>query len=632
MISASGFVAFDSHKPLKNTYMRRLFAITVSLAVLFAIHDPAFAQFSDFITVKGDKLMDGGKEFRFISFNVPTLHYIEDNLPFAEPNAFRFANEFEITDALVTIKQAGGQAVRIYTPSIRKETDDSSVVRHIYGPGRFDEEGFRIYDKVLEIANTIGIRVIISFLDNWWWWGGPKEYAAFRGKEKQEFWTDSTLIADFRLTVDHILKRVNTITGVPYKDDQAILCWETGNELECPTAWNIATARYIKSLDTHHLVMEGSHTRFIPQEYLDEPAIDIVQTHHYDRAPAIIDYVLANRKSARERKPYIVGEFGFIPVKDMEVLLDSVISSGTNGIMIWSLRQHNRDGGFYYHTNAYRWPGFPSGNAWEEMAVTSLIHRKASEISGITPSPIPIPEPPRLLPIATPYKITWQGSTGASSYVIERKEDKPDAEWKLIASDASDANAAYRPLFSDTTAQVETNYLYRVSATSQSGTSQPSSPYGPVSMDSKMLIDEMANDSKFFAKSGNLQFLTLETIARAKEDRDRLVGSTGEYVVYRLTDSIASVNVEVLAVRLDGDVDVVISSGASPDSLSRLDVRRDIHQNFKNEYGFFTPISYFCDRVPPQHRYVKIVLADNSQIGHIEIVYGAPSSAPKAHR
>ena len=60
--------------------------IALSVA-LFAAVQPAKAQsgFEHFINVRGDQLMDGGQPFRFISFNLPNLQMIEDNLPFAEP-------------------------------------------------------------------------------------------------------------------------------------------------------------------------------------------------------------------------------------------------------------------------------------------------------------------------------------------------------------------------------------------------------------------------------------------------------------------------------------------------------------------------------------------------------------------
>ena len=73
--------------------------------------------------------------------------------------------------------------------------------------------------------------MIFPLVDNWNWWGGVADYAAFRGQPREAFWTDPRLIADFQDTVRFVLTRRNTVSGVPYKDDKAILCWELGNEL-----------------------------------------------------------------------------------------------------------------------------------------------------------------------------------------------------------------------------------------------------------------------------------------------------------------------------------------------------------------------------------------------------------------
>ena len=207
--------------------MKKILPILILLALCTIFSN---AQFKNFITVKGDKLMDGDAELRFISCNVPNLHYIEDYLPFSGTNQWRLPDEFEIRDALISIKQMGGKVARIYVFSVRKEGDTVEIF-HVEGPGKFNEEAFKTFDKVLQIANEVGIRLIVPFVDNWWWWGGPKEYAAFRGKPKDGFWTDEQLIADFKQTIEFVLNRTNTITGIPYKQDKAILAWETGNEI-----------------------------------------------------------------------------------------------------------------------------------------------------------------------------------------------------------------------------------------------------------------------------------------------------------------------------------------------------------------------------------------------------------------
>ena len=170
--------------------MKRILQTLVLLAFCTLFSN---AQFKNFITVKGDKLMDGDAELRFISCNVPNLHYIEDYLPFNGTNQWRLPDEFEIRDALLSIKQMGGKVARIYVFSVRKEGDTVEIF-HVEGPGKFNEEAFKTFDKVLQIANEVGIRLIVPFVDNWWWWGGPKEYAAFRGRPKDAFWTDEQLI------------------------------------------------------------------------------------------------------------------------------------------------------------------------------------------------------------------------------------------------------------------------------------------------------------------------------------------------------------------------------------------------------------------------------------------------------
>jgi len=70
---------------------------------------PPAQAFEDSVTRQGDRLMEGGKEFRFVSFNVPNPHYIEDNLPFEETNPWRIPDEFEIGDSLASVKQAVGR-------------------------------------------------------------------------------------------------------------------------------------------------------------------------------------------------------------------------------------------------------------------------------------------------------------------------------------------------------------------------------------------------------------------------------------------------------------------------------------------------------------------------------------------
>ena len=103
----------------------------------------------------------------FVSFNIPNLHYIEDDTRFDSLRHQRLPDEFEIRDGLETIRFMGGRVVRIYVLSVRKATDPPGVVRHVLGPGQFNEDAFVALDRVLAIAAELDLRVILPFVDNW---------------------------------------------------------------------------------------------------------------------------------------------------------------------------------------------------------------------------------------------------------------------------------------------------------------------------------------------------------------------------------------------------------------------------------------------------------------------------------
>jgi hypothetical protein len=597
--------------------VKRILQILVLLAFCTFFSN---AQFKNFITVKGDKIMDGDAELRFISCNVPNLHYIEDYLPFNGTNQWRLPDEFEIRDALMSIKQMGGKVARIYVFSVRKEGDTVEIF-HVEGPGKFNEEAFKTFDKVLQIANEVGIRLIVPFVDNWWWWGGPKEYAAFRGKPKDAFWTDEQLIADFKKTIEFVLQRTNTITGIPYKQDKAVLAWETGNEISPPFSWTKEIAAYIKSIDANHLVLEGSGAREISKEALEDPNLDILATHYYHDAKAAVSFIVKNRQMTKGKKPFIVGEFGIVPTEDIRMITDTVINQGLSGAMIWSLRFRNRDGGFYHHYEynnyeAYRWPGFPSGDFYDERNVLTLLREKAHEIDGTTTERLPVPAAPRLLEISDAAEISWQGSTGAESYTVERKQET-DTLWAVVGSDVDESRYQYRPLFSDESAEVGRKYLYRVKAKNETGQSDYSNVVGPVEVTTRTMVDEMENFDKIFQKDGSLRLLTTEDIRRAKEDRSRLAGSAGSYIIYKLSGKGSEIAVDYFAA--DSTKTIGISISKDLNKFSDITTKKELYIFGKNDYEFFDAVTLRGSNIPDDSKYLKISLDNGVQISRIEI-------------
>ncbi len=603
--------------------MKRSFHSTIFLALIvipFSTH--LHAQFANFVTRDGDKLMDGNQQLRFISFDTPNLHYVEDYLPFSGTNPWRLPDEFEIRDALTTIKQLGGKVTRIYVLSVRRQDDTSEIRRHIDGPGLFNVDAFETLDKVLQVANEVGVRVVIPFVDNWKWWGGVAEYAAFRGKQRDAFWTDPQLINDFEKTIEFLVNRTNTYTGIKYKDDKAILAWETGNELVNPYSWTRTIAAYIKGLDANHLVMEGTLAREISQEAVDDPNIDILSTHHYHDPKASIGFITTNQSTAKGKKPYVIGEYGIIPTKDIRAITDRIIHEGLAGGMLWSLRFRSREGGFYNHYeydgySSYRWPGFSNGDSYDEREVLNLVRQKAYEIDGSTEPPIPVPARPTLLEVNDVSSISWQGSVGAQSYSVERK-DADSTEWTVVAPDVDETRYQNRPLFSDESAQLDRKYYYRIRAKNRSGTSDYSNVVGPIHVLFTKMVDELESYDKIFQKNGDLKLLTNEDIRKVKEERTRLRGSDGSYIIYKVAAGTEYVRVDCF--KVSSESALRIEAGSSADAMKNVPTKSNVYSFGSNDYGFYDAVSYFGQEIPGDARFVKITLNRGIEIGRVEIV------------
>ena len=283
-----------------------------------------------------------------------------------------------------------------------------------------------------------------------------------------------------------------------------MLGWETGNELVCPYSWTAEIAGYIKSLDKNHIVIEGTHAQTLSEQSLNDPNIDVLSTHHYTKVDESIKNILKNKEISRIKKPYFVGEFGLTAPANIKAIVDTAMNNDVSGIMIWSLRFRNRDGGFYLHrenngSGPFRFPGFTSGDLYNEREIINFMRTKAFQVDGAPIPPIKIPEPPKLLDINDVYSISWQGSVGASSYIMQRRESS-QKDWMKIADNLIDADAAYKPLFSDTTAEIEKEYFYRVLAQNESGISEPSNEVGPVKVSFYRIVDELENLNKIYSE------------------------------------------------------------------------------------------------------------------------------------
>jgi hypothetical protein len=547
--------------------MNRLFHAVACLGLIhasLAVGAPPASRFQHFTTRSGDKLMDGSQEFRFLGANMPGLVLPYDWTLYL-PERLTLPTPWEQEDGLKTLDQMNLRVVRTWNLPIRdpkqQPADGRMTWHYVQGPGQFNAESFKVIDHLLALANRYGVRVMIDLTaESGDYLGGIGTYAAHRGKPRKAFWTDPQIKADYKATLRYVLSRTNTVTGVPYRDDKAILAWQFGNEMHSATPeWLAEMAAYLKQLDPHHLVAETRHVSGKP--HVIDPNIDLYTRHYYaDFGRVGKDWIGACRAevaSLRGQRPFFVGEFGpyidnrvFTPenvVPKLREFLDYVRGQeGLSGALLWSMYFHHQNGGFYWHQImtypavwSYHWPGFPSAEVQRERGIMTAMREAAFAIQGQPVPPMPVPDAPTLLPIGDVPLMAWRGSAGASGYDVQRAA-QAGGPWKTLAANVCDADVAYRPLFSDTTARAGETWFYRVIARNPSGASRPSNVVGPVAVRRVCTVDELQDFSRAHERSAGLK-LNNDYNALYAEYLFRAQGTAGDWITYQTPTPIESI-------------------------------------------------------------------------------------------
>lgn len=630
-----------------NKRIATFLTLVACLAGLACAAEPA-SRFQHFITRQGNKLYDGGKEFRFVGANMPGL-VLPYDWTLSLPERMRLPTPWEQEDALKTLDQMNGRVVRTWNLPMRDPSAQAQPWHYVLGPGQFNEEAFKAVDHLLALANKHGVRVMLDLTaESGDYLGGIGTYAAYRGKKRAEFYTDAQLKEDYKATVRHVLTRVNTVTGVAYRDDKAVLAWQFGNEMHgAPDAWLSEMAAFIKSVDPNHLVAETRHRP--GQPLFVDPNIDLVTRHLYSNYrgveggwPGAIRAEMAKLAGAR---PLFIGEFGpyidgkmFTPenvVGETREFLDYVQSEpGICGALLWSMYFHHQDGGFYWHQImtypavwSYHWPGFPSADAQREIGLMTAMREAAFRIEGKSAPPVPAPDAPELLPIGEVPLILWRGSAGASGYDIERAP-AASGPWEIIAANVSDADVAYRPLFSDTTARAGETCHYRISARNSSGVSKPSNVVGPVKVKRVCFVDEFQDFSRVHARSGTLT-LNNDYNALYAEYLFRAKGTSDDALTYSVPSEMHSIKV-VAFVAAEDAADLAFQISADGETYSDLRAQRRERRLPGPPRGATvgqrrTMIEYEAAAPPGQH-FLKVRWNGPAELDRVEIEH---SNLPK---
>ena len=253
------------------------------------------------------------------------------------PERLHLPTPWEQEDAFKTLDQMNLRVVRLWNLPIRDPEGQRGRMtwHYVQGPGQFNEESFKTVDSLFALANKYGVRVIFDFTaESGDYLGGIGTYAAHRGKKRAEFYTDPQLKEDYKATIRYVLDRTNTITGVPYHDDKAILAWQFGNEMHsAPDAWLAEMAAYIKSLDPNHLVAETRHRPGAAADRSIRTSTSTRGTSTPTTRASASGWPDAIRKEVAKLKgqrPLFIGEFG--PYIDGKMFTHDNVVAKTAGV------------------------------------------------------------------------------------------------------------------------------------------------------------------------------------------------------------------------------------------------------------------------------------------------------------
>ncbi|KAI1139298.1 glycoside hydrolase family 5 protein [Hypoxylon sp. FL0543] len=225
-----------------------------------------------FVTVKGGKFQLDGIDFNF-----------------AGSNAYYFPFDSNATDVelgLAAAADAGLKVFRTWGFNDKNVTYDPEGLPQYGGEGagatnaifQWWEDGAPTinvteFDKVVDAATKIGIKLIVTFTNNWADYGGMDVYTINLGGQYHDDFYRLPLIKDaYKRYVEQFVTR--------YRDSPAIMAWELANEPRCGadaqrnlpasdnctvdtlTSWIDEMSTFIKGLDPNHLVTWGGEGEF----------------------------------------------------------------------------------------------------------------------------------------------------------------------------------------------------------------------------------------------------------------------------------------------------------------------------------------------------------------------------------
>ncbi|KAL3714503.1 hypothetical protein ACJRO7_006427 [Eucalyptus globulus] len=323
--------------------MRLKFAVLALAVLLFQANCEAAVdgvRGSGFARTNGIHFVANGKPLYLNGFNAYWMMYMA-----SDPST-----RDKVTSALQEAAKNGMNIARTWAFS------DGGYRALQTSPGVYNEDMFKGLDFAISEAGKNGVYLILSLANNWNDFGGRHQYVQWARNSGQsltnddEFFTNSVTKAYYKNHIKAVLTRMNTVTGMAYKDDPTIFAWELMNEPRCPSDpsgkslqdWVSEMVAYVKSIDSNHMLevgLEGFYGQSVPGKQQSNPGglligtdfisnnqlpqVDFATMHLYpeqwlpsasegEQAAFVDKWVQVHIQDSNTilNKPIILGEFG----------------------------------------------------------------------------------------------------------------------------------------------------------------------------------------------------------------------------------------------------------------------------------------------------------------------------------
>ncbi len=295
------------HRSKKSTTKISLFMKNVLFYIIlfFVTHNnSAIAQNTinnNFIKAKGTQFFIADKDYNYIGTN---LWY---GMHLGSTDKKRLKRE------LNQLQDLGITNLRIMALAEGPDSEPYRIIPANNQEKNVREDITRGLDFLLDEMKKRDMHAVVCLSNFWPWSGGFAQYLQWAesidtipypmdtiGKQDWDlyqqitstFYSDSKAKKIYLNKISQIINRKNSITNVFYKDDPTIMSWQLCNEprgmknVSAYLNWIEESAKFIKQLDSNHLVSVGSEGLTTTPEYNGLPFIETHQSKYIDYTTA----------------------------------------------------------------------------------------------------------------------------------------------------------------------------------------------------------------------------------------------------------------------------------------------------------------------------------------------------------